>query len=235
MIGSVLGVGGAAGFAYYRLTTEPDRPERVEPPADVPAPPPGKTKWAGVNVLMPRLQSAASSSGVPLGLLVGWIGEESGGKITSYTSLDERGFFQLMPIESKTIGVDHKRLSTDPQYSIDAGMLLIQDYIKSTKKLGVAPEGSSYFWRLVKLGHSMGKGQTKKVVEAAKKAGKAGSWPELEQFALNMRVLGPQPKKWFPFVDKIYEIGRPFGFGAEVAGGTLVGEDICGLDLFGTV
>jgi hypothetical protein len=209
---------------------------RVEVPPDVPAPPVGKSKWSGVNAIMPMLQNAASSAGVPLGLLVGWIGFESGGKITSYTNLDERGFFQLMPAESKTIGVDHKRLSTDPQYSIDAGMQLIQDYVKSTKKLGVAPEGSSYFWRLVKLGHSMGKGQVKKIVEAAKKAGKAGSWDDLEQFALDMRVLGPQPKKWFPFVDKIYAAGRSFGFGTEVAGGTLVGWGAdSGLDLFGAV
>lgn len=230
MIGSALGLG-AAGFAYYRLTTEPDRPERVAIPPDVPAPPPGKSKWSGVNAIMPMLQSAASASGVPLGLLVGWIGEESGGKITSYTKLDERGFFQLMPSESKTIGVDHKRLSTDPQYSIDAGVLLIQDYVKSTRKLNVAKEGSSYFWRLVKLGHSMGKGQTKKVVEAAKQAGKAGSWEELKEFALGLRINGPQPKKWFPFIDRIYQSGLPFGFGVDL-GPALVGE-ICGFDFLG--
>jgi hypothetical protein len=147
--------------------------------------------------------------------MIAWIAKESGGRLNDTTSLDERGYFQLMPSESKTIGVDHQRLSTDSDYSIDAGVKLIWKYMGLITDLNVARMGTSYFWRLVKLAHSMGSGQTKKVVNAAKAAGSAGSWNDLESFALDMKLNGPQPKKWFPFVDLIYKLGKPFGFGSE--------------------
>ncbi len=149
--------------------------------------------------------------------MVGWIAKESGGKLSDTTSLDERGLYQLMPAESKTLGLDHQRLSTDLQYSIDSGPLIIRHYQSAVSDLNLpnAPAGSSYAWRLCKLGHSMGGGQLKKVVTAAKAAGQAGSWNQLEQFAEGMHINGPQPKKWFPFINSIYALGLPFGFGNE--------------------
>lgn len=216
--GGILAAIAGVGVAAWRLLGGPDRViKEIVPDALPMAPALGKTGYKRIDAILPALQAAASSSGIPLGLMVGWIAKESGGKLTDTTSLDERGYFQLMPDESKTIGVDHERLSTDSDYSIDAGVKLIRHYQSAVNDLNLAaaPAGNAYYWRLVKLGHSMGGGQMKKVVNAAVAAGQAGSWSQLEQFALGMRINGPQPKKWFPFVDAVYAVGQPFGFGSE--------------------
>jgi hypothetical protein len=227
LVGGGLVAGVAAIFA---LRTQEREIKDIEP--DALPPPPGGTKWKGVNAILGKLQAAAQSTGIPLGLMVGWIGMESGGKLSDTTSLDERGYFQLMPDESKSIGVDHQRLSTDADYSIDAGIKLIRKYQSTINNLGF-PAGTSFYWRLVKLAHSMGSGQVNKVVKAAKDAGAAGSWDDLEQFALGMKINGPQPKKWFPFVDKVYAAGRPFGFGSESMTNVGFYRERDGLDYFG--
>lgn len=185
----------------------------------------GKTGYKKVDAILPLLKKASDTSGIPLGLLVAWVIHESRGHIGETTSMDERGVFQLSPDESKSLGLDHKRLSTDMQYSIDGGIQAItRKYRPAARALGVAPEGSSYFWLLTKAGHTMGSGQTKKIVESAKSAGEAGSWAALEKHALGMSINGPQPKKWFPFLDKIYHTGLPWGFGSD-AGASMVGAD----------
>ncbi len=218
---------------------EPDVPTSTLGPSGVPT----STGFKLVDKILGALKRASASANLPLGLLVGWVAKESNGFLATKpqpgpgdTKLDERGYFQLTPEETRTIAKtdsrfgDHQRLGADSDYSINAGLALIGHYAGIVSRFGVAQPGSSYFYRLVKLAHSMGSGQTKKVVEAAKKAGRAGSWDALQAFALGMRLMGPQPKKWFPFVDKIYAVGRPFGFGTEpmvVAGdgSILVGAD----------
>jgi hypothetical protein len=217
---------------WYALTRDIHTMKDETPDALPQVPALGKTGWKLVDNILPQLQSVASTAGVPLGLLVGWIAKESGGRLGDKTSLNELGLFQLMPAESQSIGVDHQRLSTDLDYSINAGILLIKKYMGSVSALGVAPSGSSYFWRLVKLVHSMGSGQVKKIVTAAKNAGRAASWEDLETFATSMPITGPQPKKWCPFVDKVYAVGRPFGFGSEMSAPALVGV-ACGFDILG--
>jgi hypothetical protein len=237
--GGVVGGLVALGLGAWRLLTNDIHTLKdIEPDALPVAPSLGKTGWKGVDKILDKLASAASSTGIPLGLMVGWIGKESAGRLADKTSLDERGYFQLMPAESKTIGVDHERLSTDSDYSIDAGVKLIRRYQSLVDKLGVAPAGSVYYWKLVKLAHSMGSGQTPKIVNLAKAAGQAGSWERLTTFALDLKINGPQPKKWFPFIDKIYAAGRPFGFGTETntSAPSLVGaSDVgcCGFDILG--
>jgi hypothetical protein len=152
------------------------------------------------------------------------------------TFMGERGYFQLTPKESETIGVDHERLSVDSDYSIDAGIKLIRYYQSIVDKLNVVPTGTADYYKLVKLTHSMGSGQVPKIVKAAKAEGQAGSWNQLEQFALAMSINGPQPKKWFPFVDDVYRIGRPFGFGSEssfMVGISPINRSMVGLDLLG--
>lgn len=205
-----------------------------EPPMPNVQPSQGKTGYRAIDAILGKLRAAGAAAGIPLGLLVGWIARESGGYIRPKpTPYDERGYFQLMPDESKSIGVDHERLSTDSDYSIAAGIALIQKYMGLVEKLGVAPKGSSYFWKLVKLTHAMGSGQTPKIVKAAQAAGQAGTWEALTDFALGMMITGPQPKKWFPYVDdtripspngkpSVYRIGYPFGFGSEIP--ALVGQ-----------
>jgi hypothetical protein len=212
-------------------------PDTQAGPMPAPAPAPGVAPVTGpfissgyklVNAILGELQKAAQSSGIPLGLLVGWIARESGGRIGEVTlKYDERGYFQLMPSESKALGIDHQRLSTDSNYSINAGLLLIGKYMKQADALGVAPHGSSYYWKLVKLLHTMGTGAVQKIVPMAQAAGRASSWAALEDFALTHNdeiyaTVKHSPSKWFPLVDKVYAVGRPFGFGTDFGQPTAV-------------
>jgi hypothetical protein len=213
---ALLGLGVAA--LVILATSSEDSPVPVHEPDLSPAPS-GSTGYKLVDAILPQLRAASASSGVPLGVIVGWIAKESGGRLGEVTKLDERGLFQLMPAESKQLGLDHARLSTDLVYSINAGLALIGYYMGYVDRLGVASRGTAYFWRLVKLCHTMGSGATKKIVAAAQAAGSAGSWATLEKFALdnNAEMLHEtkhSPSKWFPFVDAIAEVGAPFGFGS---------------------
>ena len=238
------GAGALTAGAYYAgkrlfFGNDPDeKPERAAPvefPPDLPAAEAGRTRWKGVNAIFSDLERAARASGIPLGVLVGWVAKESAGRIGAAPKVKlkgesdvERGFFQLTPSESKSLGLDHARLSTDPAYSLDAGVRLIREkYAPRAEKLAVAPLGSSYFWRLVKLGHTMGSGAAAKIIAGAKAAGTAGTWEQLRNHAVSeneryLRETKHSPKKWFPLVDAVYEVGRPFGFGA---GDAVAGED----------
>ena len=226
--------GAAALYAIFSRPDERDVPvfELPDIPA-VPSPPPPEsapslpsTRYRRVDAILGGLQRAAQSSGIPLGLIVGWIIRESAGKIGEIPKVIlkgesdyERGLFQLTPSESRALGfTDHKRLSTDLNYSISAGIALINKYTGDTERLGVAPKGTSYFWRVVKLIHTMGLGATKKIVELARAAGQAGTWDSLERFALAnentiMSAVHHSPTKWLPMVDQVYALGQPYGFG----------------------
>lgn len=223
----ILLAGGGAVLLAVALSQGDDPPVPVHEP-DMPAAP-GSTRYKLVDAILPELTKAAQASGIPLGLLVGWIAKESGGKLSDTTSLDERGYFQLMPSESKRLGLDHQRLSTDSVYSINAGLLLIALYMKEVDALGVAPKGSAYYWRLVKLGHSMGTGAMDKIVKEAQSNGAAGTWQALEGYAIDnnshfLSLVKHAPAKWFPFVDAVYNVGKPFGFGTDAT--TVVGAAV---------
>ena len=87
----LLALGGAGtvgvGFwAYRRLTTGEDLPERpLEGARLEPEPPavPGSTGKKGVDAILSKLRKAAFASGIPLGLLVGWIAKESAGRLAT--------------------------------------------------------------------------------------------------------------------------------------------------------
>ncbi len=227
MIGPLLIIGSSLAVLFAIFSSSEDGPVPKHEPDEPPAP--GKTGYKKIDAIMGELQKASQSSGIPLGLLVGWIAKESGGRLDEVTKLDERGYFQLMPSESAALGLDHQRLSTDPIYSINAGLALIGKYMAAVDALKVAPRGSTYYWALVKLCHTMGSGATKKIVDAAKTAGVAGSWETLEKYATahDSELLSStkhSPLKWFPLVDKVAEVGAPFGFGDPVTTATtLVG------------
>lgn len=198
---------------------KPDLPPDAPPPAGFPK----STGYRLVDKILALLKQAADSSGIPLGVLVGWIAKESGGKIGEKTSLGELGYFQLIPDEQKKTGyTDKERLSSDPMYSINAGLALIATYMGVVDRLGIAPRGSEYFWRLVKLAHSMGSGAVQKIVAMAQAAGETRTWRRLEDFALAHEAeiksaTKHSPSKWFPFVDEVARVGAPFGFGSSDA------------------
>lgn len=227
-------VAAGLGTIAYLATGDFDRPVPDHEP-DAPAVA-DSTGYKLVDAILSELRKAAESSGIPLGLLVGWIAKESGGRLADTTKYDERGYFQLMPDESKRLGLDHQRLSTDSVYSINGGLLLIGLYMKAVEALGVAKPGSAYFWKLVKLAHSMGSGAMKQVVQAAQAVGDASTWSALEQYAEDhdaemLHLTKHSPAKWFPFVDKVYAVGAPFGFGdVTVVGGEVFSDIVDPLD-----
>jgi hypothetical protein len=244
----LIGTGIVAGVAtiIVKLLTDDVHTFKETSPPDISPPPPGKTGYKLVDAMLPKLETLASSNGIPLGLLIGWVVKESKGKLATKpqpgpgdTSMDERGYFQLSPDESKKLKLDHQRLSTDSDYSLQAGIDLIHEYEGTVQGLNVpaATSYSAFYWLLVKLCHTVGTGQTKKWVQAALADGAAGSWSDFETYVRGKSWKGPQPKKWLDFMDELYAVGKPFGFGdAASVGPAIVGNIRCsgliGLDIF---
>jgi hypothetical protein len=136
---------------------------------------------------------------IPLQFLLGWIQHESGRKICSGTSLDERGYFQIHPGESQSLHLDHKRLSTSPEYSIIGGIKLVQSKMKTVQGRGFTP-GTDLFWHLVKLLHWLPKGVDVALAHMRQHGFRASSWDEFRNYMLSnrmeiMRRLGLDPNK----------------------------------------
>jgi hypothetical protein len=103
---------------------------------------------------------------IPLEFLLGWIEVESGGIIGrpgEVSSLGERGYFQIHPDEWRDYGFSRKfpgrtmkDLSTDPDFSVRAGIELVRvnrlAITSALRKFGFNP-GPDLFWHLVKLRH----------------------------------------------------------------------------------
>ncbi len=173
--------------------------------------------------LREQLESLRAAWTVPLGVPVGWIEVESGGRLGEVTSLDERGYFQLLPEESMDLGLNHARLSTDSAYSLSAGFKLIEYYRHQVTRIcatvgadGYVRTGSEYHWRLVKFAHSIGQGAARIILDDAVKFNSAISWDMLKSYALQHDAdytvrLKHSPAKWFALVDRMFSIGAPYG------------------------
>jgi hypothetical protein len=177
-------------------------------------------KW--LPKLRPALESLCAAWGVPLGVAVGWIEAESGGRIDEVTSLGERGYFQLLPEESSDLGLQHVRLTSDSAYSLSAGFKLMTYYQRAVVRIVTGAgcdyvrAGSEYQWRLVKLAHSMGQGALKVIFADAVKSNSVVSWDMLRSFAVQHETdyvsrLRHSPTKWFALVDRVFTTGAPFG------------------------
>ncbi len=58
------------------------------------------------------------------------------------------------------------------------------------------------------------------IVAMARNAGAVSSWDALEHYAVDndadiLHATKHSPKKWFPLVDAVFQVGAPFGFGTD--------------------
>jgi hypothetical protein len=152
---------------------------------------------------------------IPLPFLLGWIAVESDGRIDVITSLDERGFFQIHPDESKDRHFDHQRLSTDPDYSVEAGIANVRYYANlARRRFPAIPAGSELFWRVVKLQHALGSPLTKRLLDGMRAEGIPFSWDAIKRAEVGNgprlhRLLRVEPLGRFGRnVDAVFTRGR---------------------------
>ena len=121
---------------------------------------------------------------IPLDFLLGWVAVESDGWIDVTTSLDERDFFQIHPADSKDHGPQHQQLTTDPDYSVQAGIRIVRIYADlARRRFPWLPAGTEFFWRVVKLQHAMGSGLTNRLLSAMVARGvPPASWEAIKAF-----------------------------------------------------
>jgi hypothetical protein len=150
---------------------------------------------------------------IPLAFLLGWIKVESNGRNDEVTTLNERGYFQLMKSESDDLGLEHERLTTDKEYSLRAGLRLATSYGHTAEAYGFARSDSELFWRMVKLIHAMGPGSVKKLV-AVMQANEVApsSWEIVKKFSVDhraelLKTIKHDPVKWTTNVDQVLAAG----------------------------
>lgn len=124
---------------------------------------------SSVEALRGKVDDVAAKTGIPSEFMMAWISHESGGNVNDTTYLNERGLFQIMgahdgiPIEKTEAGslglseADHKRLSTDVDYSLDQGARMISHYrdkADATAKAQGLAWNDTDMWRLTKFFHT---------------------------------------------------------------------------------
>jgi hypothetical protein len=181
---------------------------------------PHKAAW--VRKLIPLLNRYRGE--IPLWFLIGWIAFESGGNIKSRTGLNELGYFQIHPDQSRDLrlyerfGKTHEELSTDPDFSIKAGILLVRSLMNRVKQLGYQP-GTELFWSLVRWHHWLPRGIKVILAHMRRNGFRASNWEEFRKYVLDhrqefLRLIPARPRTgWDPaagirVVDRAFELGR---------------------------
>ena len=205
-------------------------------PPGAPATPsrPSTATPSWVRTVVPLLEKYRGD--IPLDFLLGWIAVESSGRLGTVTqSLNERGYFQNHPGESKTLKLDHDRLSRDPDYSVQGGIALVRYGARQAQALGFT-YGSELSWAYAKLRHWLPLG-IKVLLEDMKKRGfKPATWNDFRTYVLrNQQRLDEAikneyirhrphlrswtlPPKWhskhgIEVVDRVFKRGRELAAG----------------------
>jgi hypothetical protein len=199
-----------------RLKTSPiDEPKRVSSASPL-AKSTASAKLNRFRRLVPLLNQERGD--IPLDFLLGWIDVESEGDISIITKLNERGYFQIHPEESKTLGLDHQRLSIDPEYSISSGIKLVRHRAHRAQQLGFT-YGTDLFWHIVKLLHWLPKGVILILNHMRQKGFTPKVWTEFKKYVENniqdlRRLIGAKPRTgWDPYrgienVEKLFRRGK---------------------------
>ncbi len=141
---------------------------------------------------------------------------ESNGRLDVITPLGERGFFQIHPAESKDHHLQHKRLTTDPDYSVRAGLQIVCAYADlARQRYPWIPFGSELFWRIVKLQHAMGSALTQRMLSDMRNRGlPPTSWDAIKAYELTdsakrlHALLRQEPGRFARNVDAVFARGR---------------------------
>jgi hypothetical protein len=171
---------------------------------------PAGRRWALLVPILDRYRGE-----IPLMFLLGWLAVESDGRIDVVTSLDERGFFQIHPAESADARppIQHRRLSIDPEYSVQAGVQLVRRYADlARRRFPWIPAGSELFWRVVKLQHAMGSPLAQQMLNRMHAQGTATTWDAIKRYELAEgpklhRLLAIEPGRFGRNVDRVFERG----------------------------
>lgn len=158
---------------------------------------------------------AARGNDIPAWLPLGWISVESGGNVgdndTTVSSLGgEQGLFQLSADERSTTGfTDSARILSDPDYSLDAGLALIDYYGNAVTNAGVDPSQGDSHWYLVKFAHGIGSGAMRILVNGwLAQGGDATSWDDFEAYAsVNPYQSQSHTELWTGNADRVHDQG----------------------------
>jgi hypothetical protein len=171
------------------------------------APSPGPSGApAGMAQLVPLLNKYRGD--IPLYFVLGWVYVESGGQIGSSTNLGELGYFQIHPGESQVLHLDHPRLHTDPEYSVQSGIKLVNHYADLAQKLGFG-RGTELFWSATKW-HHWAPGGVALIVKDMRANGiepTTASWDVIQNYVTSNHVrLGALMDLHFPVKGKHWDV-----------------------------
>ncbi|NIP56362.1 MAG: hypothetical protein GWN55_07845 [Phycisphaerae bacterium] len=196
------------------------------PPARVAPTSTTKPRW--VRTVIPLLNRYRGD--IPIDLLLGWIAHESGGNFRRVTkNLRERGYFQIHPGTSKILRLNHKRLSTNPEYSVRGGIKMVRLYSRFAQKIGFT-YGSDLYWHIVAFLHAMGVGAVKVMLDDMRQHGvEPTTWETIKQYAASHRQRlhslflrrfkrSFDPVRWTRNVDKRFEKGKRLAAGNTTPG-----------------
>lgn len=186
---------------------------------------PSNPGW--VRTLLPLLDRYRGK--IPLDFLLGWVQVESGGNIRSLTPWNERGYFQLYPDDSVGLKLNHERLSSDPDYSVQAGIALVNRDAAWAQGLGFK-SGSDLLWHVVKLRHWLPAGINAIVRDMRQHHVVPDTWDDFEEYVAanrprineSIRIAAglkqPLPPKWdvaygIAFVNRMFNEGRRLAAG----------------------